>query len=123
MIKDDANCTGTSCYRGYCVDLVARLSRDLHFTYELMESDDGKWGGYYNTTDSWDGLVKMLIDKVKGSLCQSEVIELSKDKLSPNDISKFIVSGPRSVIMQIELSDANVSNKIFLTIFLLFLRK
>ncbi|XP_063679360.1 glutamate receptor ionotropic, kainate 2-like [Bolinopsis microptera] len=63
VIKDDANCTGTSCYRGYCVDLVARLSRDLHFTYELMESDDGNWGGYYNKTDSWDGLVKMLIDK------------------------------------------------------------
>ena len=65
MIKDEENCTGTSCYRGYCVDLIDRLARDLHFTYELQESDDGKWGGYDNKTDSWDGLVRMLIDKVR----------------------------------------------------------
>ena len=65
VIKDEANCTGTSCYRGYCVDLIDRLAGDLHFTYTLVESEDGKWGGYDNKTDSWDGLVRMLIDKVR----------------------------------------------------------
>ena len=64
VIKEDAGCTGTYCYRGFCVDLIEKLSRDLHFTYELQESDDGKWGGYDNKTDTWDGLVRMLIDKV-----------------------------------------------------------
>ena len=72
VIKENADCTGTSCYRGFCVDLIEKLSRDLHFTYELQESDDGKWGGYNNKTDTWDGLVRMLIDKV-GYSCIGKV--------------------------------------------------
>ena len=55
---------GNRCYKGYCIDLIRRLSEDLDFTFELHESKDGRWGGYDNNTGQWDGLVRMLIEKV-----------------------------------------------------------
>nr|AEX15547.1 ionotropic glutamate receptor-9 [Pleurobrachia bachei] len=63
FIIKEKGCVGNGCYKGYCIDLIKRLSEDLDFTFELHESKDGRWGGYDNNTGQWDGLVRMLIDK------------------------------------------------------------
>ena len=63
IIKKNNCKSDIDCYEGYCIDLIKNLSVDLNFTYEFKVPMDHMWGGYDNLTESWNGLVKMLIDK------------------------------------------------------------
>ncbi|KAM4809048.1 glutamate receptor ionotropic, NMDA 3B [Rhinophrynus dorsalis] len=48
----------TCCY-GYCIDLLEKLSEDLHFDFELYIVGDGKYGA--RKGDRWTGLVGDLL--------------------------------------------------------------
>ncbi|KAH9425801.1 Glutamate receptor ionotropic, kainate 1, partial [Dermatophagoides pteronyssinus] len=50
-------------YEGYCIDLLNAISKNLGFTYELYEVEDGRFGALDEQTGEWHGLVRELIDK------------------------------------------------------------
>nr|AQX17745.1 ionotropic glutamate receptor [Euplokamis dunlapae] len=61
-LKPDSDCQGNDCYNGFALSVVEELSKRLTFDYELVESNDGKFGGM-TKNGTWNGLVKMLMDK------------------------------------------------------------
>ncbi|KAH9520958.1 Glutamate receptor ionotropic, kainate 1 [Dermatophagoides farinae] len=50
-------------YEGYCIDLLSAIAKNLGFTYELYEVEDGRFGALDEQTGEWHGLVRELIDK------------------------------------------------------------
>jgi len=50
-------------YEGFCIDLMNMIAERLNFTYVIKTPVDNKYGIYEN--DSWNGMVKMLLDGVK----------------------------------------------------------
>ena len=55
-------------YEGYCIDLLNAISKNLGFTYDLYEVEDGRFGALDEQTGEWHGLVRELIDKVSISI-------------------------------------------------------
>lgn len=51
---------GNDRYEGYCIDLLNKLSKKLHFNYILREVADGQYGKIQN--GSWTGMVRELLD-------------------------------------------------------------
>lgn len=51
-------------YEGFCIDLLSAIAKNLGFTYELYEVEDGRFGALDEQTGEWHGLVRELIDKV-----------------------------------------------------------
>lgn len=51
------------CCRGYCIDMLLKLSQEMHFTYDLHIGFDQKFGiwQYENSSKVWDGLVGELV--------------------------------------------------------------
>jgi glutamate receptor, ionotropic, invertebrate len=68
MIHDEL---GKPIHEGYCIDLIAKLSRKLDFAYELVETSSGKFGER-QSSGKFDGLVGDLvrgdIDVIVGAL-------------------------------------------------------
>ena len=54
---------GSIKYKGYCIDLLNELQRQLHFTYEIYVVPDGKYGGITDN-GTWNGLVGELVRRV-----------------------------------------------------------
>lgn len=52
--------TGNDRYEGYCIDLMNKLAKKLHFKYEIKVVSDGQYGKIQN--GSWNGMVKELLD-------------------------------------------------------------
>jgi len=57
------NKDGTSRYSGYCIDLLNELAKNLHFTYEIYPSPDGKYGAK-TENGTWNGMIGELVNKV-----------------------------------------------------------
>lgn len=55
---------GNARYEGYSMDLIDNIAKMLNFKYEFRMSPDGKYGGLNKVTQTWDGIVKQLIDGV-----------------------------------------------------------
>lgn len=51
--------TGNDRYEGYCIDLLNKLARKLHFNFVLREVADGQYGKIQN--GSWTGMVRELL--------------------------------------------------------------
>ena len=51
---------GTMKYKGYCIDLMNELQKLLHFSYEMYEVPDGKYGGLTDN-GTWNGMVGELV--------------------------------------------------------------
>ncbi|XP_078661668.1 glutamate receptor 2-like [Branchiostoma floridae x Branchiostoma belcheri] len=49
--------TGNDRFQGLCMELLAWLSAELGFTYELYEVADGEYGRYKQENGSWTGMV------------------------------------------------------------------
>ncbi|XP_074641312.1 ionotropic receptor 25a-like [Tubulanus polymorphus] len=58
-IKSQAD--GRKEYRGYCKDLIEKLSQMMDFEYDLYEVSDGAYGRQLDN-GSWTGLIKELLD-------------------------------------------------------------
>lgn len=56
---------GNARYEGYSLDLIEEISKQLNFTYKFALTKDGKYGNYDESTKSWNGLIKDLLDRVK----------------------------------------------------------
>ena len=59
---DNQTLTGNAQYKGYCVDLLDKISLICNFTYKLKLVEDGFHGAFVN--GKWNGIVGELIDKV-----------------------------------------------------------
>lgn len=49
------------------MDLIDAIARLLNFKYEFVLAPDGKYGSFNKLTQSWDGLVKQLLDGVSNT--------------------------------------------------------
>ena len=47
--------------KGFCMDLLRRLSRDLGFTFSLQLVKDGHYGSWNNTSGKWNGLIGEIL--------------------------------------------------------------
>lgn len=45
------------------MDLIDAIAKELNFTYKFVLTADGKYGNYDKETQSWNGLVKDLLDR------------------------------------------------------------
>jgi hypothetical protein len=57
---------GNEKYRGYCVDLLDKISKLCNFTYTIKLVEDGFHGALIKTDSGmkWNGIISELIDKV-----------------------------------------------------------
>lgn len=64
------NCTGNSCFEGYCIDLLAKLAERIEtvyktpFRYELHLVRDGKFGSI-GADGMWNGMIGELLTNVR----------------------------------------------------------
>lgn len=56
---------GNARFEGYSLDLIDEIAKHLNFTYRFELAKDEKYGNYDETTKSWNGLIKDLLDRVK----------------------------------------------------------
>lgn len=49
-------------WKGYCIDLIEKLSIEMNFKYELVVKD--KFGSLDPVTNKWNGLIGGLVDGV-----------------------------------------------------------
>lgn len=59
---------GNARYEGYSMDLIDNIAKMLNFKYEFRMSPDGKYGSLNKVTQTWDGIVKQLIDGVSSRI-------------------------------------------------------
>lgn len=62
-------------FEGFCIDLLEQVAQMAGFQYRLELVPDGKYGAYDPDTGEWNGMVRQLMDKVKGSFCMPSMIE------------------------------------------------
>jgi hypothetical protein len=62
QLQDGEKLFGNDRYKGYCVDLLEKISKIVGFNYTIKLVDDGLYGTIVD--GKWNGLVKDLIDKV-----------------------------------------------------------
>lgn len=55
--------TGIDQYKGFCIDLIERISKLCNFNYTIKLVEDGLHGTLVD--GKWNGIVSELIDKVK----------------------------------------------------------
>lgn len=60
--KHNETLFGNDRYRGYCIDLLEKISKMCNFSYVIKLVDDGKHGALVG--GKWNGMVGELIDKV-----------------------------------------------------------
>jgi hypothetical protein len=49
-------------WKGYCIDLIKKLAKEMNFKYELVVKD--KFGDFNNITKKWTGLIGGLVEGV-----------------------------------------------------------
>lgn len=55
---------GNSQFEGYSLDLIDAIAQELNFTYKFVLTADNKYGNFDQKTQSWNGLIKDLLDRV-----------------------------------------------------------
>uniref|UniRef100_A0A1I8PB12 Ionotropic glutamate receptor C-terminal domain-containing protein n=1 Tax=Stomoxys calcitrans TaxID=35570 RepID=A0A1I8PB12_STOCA len=53
---------GNDRFKGYVVDLLFELAKNLHFDFVFEPVPDNKYGAYDPNTNEWDGIVRQLMD-------------------------------------------------------------
>lgn len=54
---------GAISFKGYCIDLLEELARNLHFTYDIYTTPDGNYGAEAEN-GTWNGVIGELINRV-----------------------------------------------------------
>ena len=63
LVKDSEQKTGNDRYEGYNLDMVESISQILGFNYTIRIVEDGNYGGYDSTTDTWNGMIGELLSQ------------------------------------------------------------
>lgn len=75
---------GNARYRGYVMDLIDEIAKEIGFKYEFYLVPDGNYGSYNKVTKKWDGLIKELLDRVRAA-----TISLLQFQFKFNYLRKF----------------------------------
>lgn len=62
VIKEKSK-DGSISFKGYCIDLLEELARNLHFTYDIYTTPDGNYGAE-TENGTWNGMIGELITRV-----------------------------------------------------------
>ena len=66
MFRPGKNFTGNDRFYGFCVDLLELVAGMAGFDYEMEKMPpNSRYGSFNSTTLEWDGMVKIIIDKVE----------------------------------------------------------
>lgn len=65
MMHYGKNYTGNARFYGFCVDLLARVSREVGFDYIIDLVPDRKYGAQDPATGEWNGMVLQLMKHVR----------------------------------------------------------
>lgn len=66
MVKDDKNLTGNAQYEGFCIDLLKAIATQVGFQYTIRLVPDNMYGVYDPETKTWNGIVRELMERVRG---------------------------------------------------------
>ncbi|XP_035269990.1 glutamate receptor ionotropic, NMDA 3B [Anguilla anguilla] len=80
----------SKCCYGYCIDLLEKLSEDLHFEFDLYIVGDGKYGAWKG--GRWTGLVGDLLSGVADMAVTSFSINSARSKVIEFTIPFFSTS-------------------------------
>lgn len=61
MRDDSPHLKGNERYSGFIVDLLEKLARLLKFQYLIKEVEDGAYGTYNATTNSYNGMIGEIL--------------------------------------------------------------
>lgn len=61
---EDVVYVGNDRFEGYSIDLIDGISKILGFEYVFQLAPDNAIGAYDKRTGKWNGLVKLLLDRV-----------------------------------------------------------
>jgi len=53
----------SACWYGWNPDIIHRLAGDLNFTYEYVQPEDRKYGGFDKDTETWNGMMADILNK------------------------------------------------------------
>jgi len=65
MMHRGKNYTGNARFFGFCIDLLARVAREVGFEYIIELAPDRKYGAQDPETGEWNGMVFQLIKHVR----------------------------------------------------------
>lgn len=60
-------------YKGYCIELIQKISEEMNFDYEIVVPKDGRFGD--NINGEWNGLIG---DLVRWVICKKIVFFLTR---------------------------------------------
>ncbi|KAL7636661.1 UNVERIFIED_CONTAM: hypothetical protein RMT77_012408 [Armadillidium vulgare] len=63
MYQEGVNITKEKELYGFCIDLLEKIASMVGFDYHIELKRDIRYGTYNETSDEWDGLVRMIMDK------------------------------------------------------------
>lgn len=82
-------------YKGFSIDVLDALAKNLGFKYEIYQAPDGKYGQQLQNS-SWNGMIGELINKVHGEERKQKRPKLKKHKqnqlLFEKDCQRFTFS-------------------------------
>ncbi|XP_074651659.1 glutamate receptor 1-like [Tubulanus polymorphus] len=88
---------GNSRWKGYCIDLIEEISRNMGFSYELYEVPDGQYGAK-NKFGEWNGIVRQLLS---GNATMSVApLSINAEREQAIDFTKPFKTRGISVIMK-----------------------
>jgi hypothetical protein len=62
IAKKNETLIGNQRFRGYCIDLLEKVSKLVEFNYTIKLVEDDKFGSFVD--GKWNGIVSELLDKV-----------------------------------------------------------
>lgn len=75
MLKDSASkLTGNDRFEGFGIDLIHELSLLLGFNYVFTLQEDGVYGNLDNVTKEWSGMIREVLDEVRGTKLKETLI-------------------------------------------------
>nr|QNS36184.1 ionotropic receptor 10a [Mythimna separata] len=54
--------SGNDRYEGFCIELIDKLAKLLHFNYTFVEQEDRNYGSRDNATGKWNGMLGRLME-------------------------------------------------------------
>lgn len=55
-------------FEGYSMDLIKSIAADMNFTYRFEIEKENLYGSLDKKTKKWNGLIKVLLDRVSSKL-------------------------------------------------------
>lgn len=64
--KSVTKMSGNDRYEGFAVDIIDEIRKLLGFNYTYFVQEDNDYGSFNTTTQQWSGMMKRIIENVRG---------------------------------------------------------